>query len=135
MVQHAGRESTPCVLLFYRRLIFIYNRRHPYNRTHLECSADEPQGKRSEIQQFHVMSGTESQENAGYGGTKRWENKMKIRKMYDKSYTPSESYTLSFTRNPQYIKGFSRIGVGNVGEKHKTFFEELAPEMQNIGLL
>ena len=46
----------------------------------------------------------ENTENVGYNPTPR-----------------PESYTLSFTRNPQYIKGFSRIGVGNVGEKHKTF--------------
>ena len=44
------------------------------------------------------------------------------RKVQDKSYTRPESYTLSFTGKPQCIKGFSRIGVGNVGEKHKTFF-------------
>ena len=42
--------------------------------------------------------------------------------MQDESYTRPESYTLSFTGNPQYTKGFSRIGVGNVGEKQKTFF-------------
>ena len=44
--------------------------------------------------------------------------------MQDESYTRPESYTLSFTGNSQYTKGFSRIGVGNVGEKHKTFLEE-----------
>ena len=44
--------------------------------------------------------------------------------MQDKSYTRLESYTLSFTGNHQYTKGFSRIGVGNVGEKHKTFLEK-----------
>ena len=44
--------------------------------------------------------------------------------MQDDSYTRTESYTLSYTRNPQCIKGVSRSGVGNVGEKHKTFFRE-----------
>ena len=48
----------------------------------------------------------------------------KTRKMQDDSYTRTESYTLSFTRNPQCIKGVSRSGVGNVGDFSKTFFRE-----------
>ena len=48
----------------------------------------------------------------------------KTRKMQDDSYTRTESYTLSFTRNPQCIKGLSRVGVGNVGDFSKTFFRE-----------
>ena len=49
---------------------------------------------------------------------------MKRRKMQDESYTRTETYTLSYTPNPQCIKGVSRSGVGNVGEKHKTFLEK-----------
>ena len=33
-------------------------------------------------------------------------------KMQDESYTRPLSYTLSYTGNSQYIKGFSWIGVG-----------------------
>ena len=55
-------------------------------------------------------------------GKKREKTKWTTRIVQDESYTRPESYTLSFTGNPQYTKGFSRIGVGNVGEKQKTFF-------------
>ena len=44
--------------------------------------------------------------------------------MQDDSYTRTESYTLSFTRNPQCIKELSRVGVGNVGDFSKTFLEK-----------
>ena len=53
---------------------------------------------------------------------KREKTKWTTRIVQDESYTRPESYTLSFTGNSQYTKGFSRIGVGNVGEKQKTFF-------------
>ena len=53
-----------------------------------------------------------------------WKNGMNRRKMQDDSYTRTKFYTLSFTRNPQCIKGLSRVGVGNVGDFSKTFFIE-----------
>ena len=53
-------------------------------------------------------------------GKTRWKN----RKCRINPTPRPESYTLSFTRNYQYIKGLSRIGVGNVGFFLKTFFRE-----------
>ena len=51
-------------------------------------------------------------------GKTRWKN----RKCRINPTPRPESYTLSFTRNYQYIKGLSKIGVGNVGFFSKTFF-------------
>ena len=105
-------------IIFLQKALFIYNRRHPYNRIYLEYFADEPSRKLSIVEQFHTLFGTESKGNAGDWDPKRRKNKMDNTKNVGWILHPI--LHRKFSINKGNFKDWCR----NVGEKQKTFFGE-----------
>ena len=111
-------------IIFLQKALFIYNRRHPYNRIYLEYFADEPSRKLSIVEQFHTLFGTESKGNAGDWDPKRRKNKMDNTKNVGWILHPARILHPILHRKFSINKGNFKDWCRNVGEKQKTFFGE-----------